>query len=54
VTFRDRLQDDVIAHGGDYRGDLTKNVAHLIALAPEGKKYQYASRLQIEFLSTHP
>ena len=49
--FRAQLQDRIIAHGGDYRGDLTKSVTHLIANAPEGKKYQYAEQWHVRVVS---
>jgi DNA replication regulator DPB11 len=51
VAFRAQLQDHIIAHGGDYRGDLTKSVTHLIANAPEGKKYQYAEQWHVRVVS---
>jgi DNA replication regulator DPB11 len=51
VGFRAQLQDRIIAHGGDYRGDLTKSVTHLIANAPEGKKYQYAEQWHVRVVS---
>ncbi len=48
MTFRARLQEKVSANGGEYRGDLTKEVTHLIAYAPEGKKYQYATQWEVK------
>jgi DNA replication regulator DPB11 len=51
VAFRAQLQDHITAHGGDYRGDLTKSVTHLIANAPEGKKYQYAEQWHVRVVS---
>jgi DNA replication regulator DPB11 len=48
VTFRAQLQEAISAHGGEYRGDLTKEVTHLIAYTPEGKKYQYATQWEIK------
>jgi DNA replication regulator DPB11 len=51
VEFRGQLQERIIAHGGDYRGDLTKSVTHLIANAPEGKKYQYAEQWRVRVVS---
>jgi DNA replication regulator DPB11 len=51
VAFRDQLKDDVITYGGDYRPDLTKRVTHLIALAPEGRKYQYAELWRVRVVS---
>jgi DNA replication regulator DPB11 len=51
VAFRAQLQEHIVAHGGDYRGDLTKSVTHLIANAPEGKKYQYAEQWHVRVVS---
>ncbi len=48
MTLRARLQEKVSANGGEYRGDLTKAVTHLIAFAPEGKKYQYAIQWEVK------
>lgn len=39
---RQRIVDMVVANGGTYSGDLTKQVTHLIASKPEGAKYKYA------------
>ena len=44
LTLRTQLQECVSENGGDYRGDLTKQVTHLIAFKPEGKKWQYANQ----------
>ncbi len=38
----------ISANGGEYRGDLTKEVTHLIAYAAEGKKYQYATQWEVK------
>jgi DNA replication regulator DPB11 len=46
LDVRAELQQRVIENGGDYTGDLTKDVTHLIAARPEGKKYEYASQWQ--------
>jgi DNA replication regulator DPB11 len=46
LDVRADLQQTVIENGGDYTGDLTKDVTHLIAAKPEGKKYEYASQWQ--------
>jgi hypothetical protein len=52
VAFRAHLRESIIAHGGDYRGELTKNVTtHLIANAPEGEKYQHAEQWDIRVVS---
>ncbi|PVH95253.1 hypothetical protein DM02DRAFT_691108 [Periconia macrospinosa] len=36
------IQDTVSQNGGEYHGDLTKSVSHLIAASPAGKKYEHA------------
>jgi DNA replication regulator DPB11 len=48
VTFRAQLQEAISANGGEYRGDLTREVTHLIACSPDGKKYQYATQWDIK------
>lgn len=48
MTFRAQLQECISANGGEYRGDLTKDVTHLVACTPEGKKYQYATQWEIK------
>ena len=42
------MQEAVSANGGEYRGDLTKEVTHLIAYTAEGKKYQYATQWEVK------
>jgi DNA replication regulator DPB11 len=51
LAFRSHLQDTIVALGGEYRGDLTKTVTHLIANLPQGKKYQYAEQWKIKVVS---
>lgn len=51
VTFRGQLAEQVNINGGEYRGDLTKSVTHLIAYTAEGKKYQYAQQWGIKIVS---
>jgi hypothetical protein len=51
VTLRVQLQEQIIAHGGAYRGCLTSDVTHLIANAPEGRKYQCAKEWDIQVVS---
>ena len=46
MSFRAQLQQVVGEHGGEYSGDLTKDVTHLIANSPDGKKYAYATQWQ--------
>ena len=42
MSYRKELEDVVNYNGGEYRGNLTKDVTHLIAKVPSGKKYKYA------------
>ncbi len=42
VTYRKELEVLINANGGEYRGNLTKDVTHLIAKVPSGNKYVYA------------
>jgi DNA replication regulator DPB11 len=51
LSFRAQLQENVIKHGGEYTGDLTKDVTHLIASKPEGKKYEYGMQWQKKVVS---
>ena len=51
LNFRARLQNNVIENGGEYTGDLTKDVTHLIAAKPEGKKYEYGTQWQKKIVS---
>lgn len=46
LTFRAQLQKNVVENGGQYTGDLTKDVTHLIAAKPEGKKFEYGVQWQ--------
>ena len=51
LNFRARLQNNVLENGGEYAGDLTKDVTHLIAARPEGKKYEYGTQWQKKLVS---
>lgn len=51
ISFRAQLQRNVIENGGEYTGDLTKDVTHLIAAKPEGKKYEYGLQWQKKVVS---
>ncbi|KAF2087961.1 hypothetical protein K490DRAFT_3596, partial [Saccharata proteae CBS 121410] len=48
---RKYLENSVGQNGGTYQGDLTKNVTHLVAAAPQGKKYEHAKQWQIKTVS---
>jgi len=51
LSFRAQLQRNVVENGGEYTGDLTKDVTHLIAAKPEGKKYEYGMSWQKKVVS---
>lgn len=48
---RHYIEDTVKANGGDYMGDLSRKVTHLIVCKPEGKKYQAAKDWKIHTVS---
>lgn len=45
------LEDLINDNGGEYRGNLTKDVTHLIAKEPSGNKYTYAGQWGIKTVS---
>lgn len=51
LDFRNELARNIAKHGGQYTGDLTKDVTHLIAFVPQGKKYEYAGAWGIKIVS---
>ena len=51
VTYRKQLEHEIQSHGGDYRGNLTKDVTHLVAKEPTGTKYAYAKQWGIKIVS---
>lgn len=51
LDFRNELARNIAKHGGQYTGDLTKDVTHLIAFTPQGKKYEYAGTWGIKVVS---
>lgn len=51
LDFRNELAKNVVKNGGQYTGDLTKDVTHLIAFTPEGKKYEYAQMWKLKIVS---
>ncbi|KAF2633079.1 hypothetical protein BU25DRAFT_487420 [Macroventuria anomochaeta] len=48
---RKHIQETVDQNGAEYHGDLTKNVTHLIAAAPTGKKYEHALNWRMKIVS---
>jgi DNA replication regulator DPB11 len=51
VDARQRVQDVIADNGGNYQADLTKQVTHLLAVKPDGKKYQYARQWGLKVVS---
>lgn len=48
---RTMIEDKVRSNGGDYTGDLSKSVTHLITFLPEGKKFRAAKNWGIHTVS---
>ncbi len=42
AIHRKELEDSITNNGGEYRGNLTKDITHLVAKVPSGAKYNYA------------
>ena len=51
VVYRKELEDLINDNGGDYRGNLTKDITHLIAKEPSGVKYNFAAQWGIKTVS---
>ena len=51
VIYRKELEDLINGNGGDYRGNLTKDITHLIAKEPSGAKYNFAAQWGIKTVS---
>jgi len=51
VEYRKRLEDQITDNGGEYRGNLTKDITHLIAKESSGQKYNYAAQWSIKTVS---
>ncbi|CAJ2506715.1 Uu.00g079010.m01.CDS01 [Anthostomella pinea] len=49
--IRSMIEDKVRANGGEYVGDLSRRVTHLIVNKPEGKKYAAARKWEIRTVS---
>ena len=45
------LETTVNRNGGEYRGNLTKDITHLVAKEPSGKKYEFARQSGIRAVS---
>ena len=51
AELRSKLEDDVTKYGGQYTGNLTRDVTHLIAREPSGEKYRYAKQWGVKIVS---
>lgn len=51
VAYRKKLEDLINENGGEYRGNLTRDVTHLVAKEPAGNKYTYAGQWGIRTVS---
>ena len=51
MVYRKEIEDLINDNGGDYRGNLTKDVTHLIAKEPSGAKYSFAGQWGIKRVS---
>ncbi|KAK4691020.1 DNA replication regulator DPB11, partial [Lecanoromycetidae sp. Uapishka_2] len=51
LEYRKRLEDHITDNGGEYRGNLTKDITHLIAKEASGQKYNYAAQWNIKTVS---
>ncbi|KAK3380474.1 hypothetical protein B0T24DRAFT_615556 [Lasiosphaeria ovina] len=48
---REHISETIRANGGEYTGDLTRRVTHLIVFKPQGRKYQAAKTWGIQTVS---
>ncbi|KAF2105088.1 BRCT domain-containing protein [Rhizodiscina lignyota] len=48
---REEISQNVRRSGAEYSGDLTRDITHLIAAAPKGKKYEYARQWNVKVVS---
>ena len=51
MIHRKELEDAINDNGGDYQGNLTRDVTHLIAKEPLGAKYNYAGQWGIRVVA---
>ena len=51
VVYRKWLEDSIVANGGEYQGNLTKDCTHLIAKLPSGAKYTHAGNWGIKIVA---
>lgn len=51
LEFRKQLEEGIIKAGGEYSGNLTRDITHLIAKKPGSEKYEYAKHREIKIVS---
>ncbi|KNG87333.1 subunit of DNA polymerase II [Aspergillus nomiae NRRL 13137] len=51
MAFRNYIQDTAVAHGAEFRKDLTKQVTHLVARDTESQKYKFATQWNIKVIT---
>ncbi len=51
MAYRKELEVLINANGGEYRGNLTKDVTHLVAKVPTGNKYVYAGHWGVKIVA---
>ena len=51
VSQRQTIIQTINSNGATYHGDLSKSVTHLVAVAPQGKKYEFARQWGITVVS---
>ena len=51
VIQRKEIEDAIMNNGGEYSGNLTKDVTHLVAKEPAGAKYTFAGQCSMKIVS---
>ena len=51
MVYRKKLEDLINENGGEYRGNLTKDITHLVAKEPSGAKFNYAGQWGIKIVA---
>ncbi|OJJ51068.1 hypothetical protein ASPZODRAFT_148431 [Penicilliopsis zonata CBS 506.65] len=51
MAFRNYIREQAMAHGAEFRKDLTKTVTHLISRGTEGQKYKFATQWNVKVVS---
>lgn len=47
MSFREHMEKTAVAHGAEFKKDLTKSVTHLVVKNTNGEKYKYAMQWNI-------